>query len=227
MNAFNGATGTTLNQLSGEDDQPINAVARAYKDAGVGWVAVGDENYGEGSSREHAAMELRHLGGLVVVARSFARIAETNLKKQGLLALTFSDPAHYDQVGQTDRLSVLGLAEIAPGRPLELRIDPRRRQLRHCARQPHLYRRADRLVPSGQRAQHDLRARVVLALPGADSRVTSVFRGIRAGSPPPSACGISPRRGESGTPAGISPRRGESGTYEPASRPAGGGEWDV
>ena len=123
VNAFDGATGTTLNQLSGEDDQPINAVARAYKEAGVRWLAVGDENYGEGSSREHAAMELRHLGGLVVVARSFARIAETNLKKQGLLALTFSDPAHYDLVGQTDRLSVLGLAEIAPGRALELRID--------------------------------------------------------------------------------------------------------
>ncbi len=123
VNAFDGATGTTLNQLSGEDDQPINAVARAYNEAGVRWVAVGDENYGEGSSREHAAMELRHLGGLVVVARSFARIAETNLKKQGLLALTFSDPAHYDLVGQTDRLSVLGLAEIAPGRALELRID--------------------------------------------------------------------------------------------------------
>ncbi len=123
VNAFNGATGTTLNQLSGEDDQPVNAVARAYKAAGVRWVAVGDENYGEGSSREHAAMELRHLGGLVVVARSFARIAETNLKKQGLLALTFSDPAHYDLVGQTDRLSVLDLAEIAPGRALELRID--------------------------------------------------------------------------------------------------------
>ena len=123
VNAFNGATGTTLNQLSGEDDQPVNAVARAYKEAGVGWVAVGDENYGEGSSREHAAMELRHLGGLVVVARSFARIAETNLKKQGLLALTFSEPAHYELVGQTDRLSVLDLAELAPGRALELRID--------------------------------------------------------------------------------------------------------
>ena len=123
VNAFNGATGTTLNQLSGEDDQPVNAVARAYKAAGVRWLAVGDENYGEGSSREHAAMELRHLGGLVVVARSFARIAETNLKKQGLLALTFSDAAHYDLVGQTDRLSVLGLAELAPGRALELRID--------------------------------------------------------------------------------------------------------
>ena len=123
VNAFNGATGTTLNQLSGEDDEPINAVARAYNEAGVRWVAVGDENYGEGSSREHAAMELRHLGGLVVVARSFARIAETNLKKQGLLALTFSDAAHYDLVGQTDRLSVLGLTEIAPGRALDLRID--------------------------------------------------------------------------------------------------------
>ena len=68
-------------------------------------------------------MELRHLGGLVVIARSFARIAETNLKKQGLLALTFSDPAHYELIGETDKLSVLGLAELAPDRPLELRID--------------------------------------------------------------------------------------------------------
>ena len=123
VNAFTGATGTTLNQLSGEDGQPVNAAARAYKEAGLRWAAVGDENYGEGSSREHAAMELRHLGGLVVIARSFARIAETNLKKQGLLALTFSDPAHYDLIGQTDRLSVLGLAAMAPGKPLELRID--------------------------------------------------------------------------------------------------------
>ena len=123
VNAFTGATGTTLNTLSGEAGQPVNEVARSYKDAGVRWAAVGDENYGEGSSREHAAMELRHLGGLVVIARSFARIAETNLKKQGLLALTFSDPAHYDLIGETDRLSILGVADLAPDRPLELRID--------------------------------------------------------------------------------------------------------
>ncbi len=123
VNAFTGDTGATLNQISGQADQPINEVARAYKDAGIRWVAVGDENYGEGSSREHASMEIRWSGGFVVVARSFARIAETNLKKQGILALTFSDPAHYDLVGERDRISVLGLADFAPGQPLTLRID--------------------------------------------------------------------------------------------------------
>ena len=123
VNAFTGDTGTTLNQISGQADQPVNEVARAYKDAGIRWVAVGDENYGEGSSREHASMEIRFSGGYVVIARSFARIAETNLKKQGLLALTFSDPADYDLVGERDRISVLGLAAFAPGQPLSLRID--------------------------------------------------------------------------------------------------------
>ncbi len=123
VNAFSGETGTTLNQISGQADQPISDVARAYNDAGIRWVAVGDENYGEGSSREHASMEIRFSGGYVVIARSFARIAETNLKKQGVLALTFSDPAHYDLVGERDRLSVLGLADFAPGNPLTLRID--------------------------------------------------------------------------------------------------------
>ena len=86
VNAFSGETGTTLNQISGQTDQPISDVARAYNDAGIRWVAVGDENYGEGSSREHASMEIRFSGGYVVIARSFARIAETNLKKQGVLA---------------------------------------------------------------------------------------------------------------------------------------------
>ncbi len=123
VNAFSGETGTTLNQISGQADQPISDVARAYNDAGIRWAAVGDENYGEGSSREHASMEIRFSGGYVVIARSFARIAETNLKKQGVLALTFSDPAHYDLVGERDRLSVLGLADFAPGNPLILRID--------------------------------------------------------------------------------------------------------
>ena len=123
VNAFSGETGTTLNQISGQADQPISDVARAYNDAGIRWVAVGDENYGEGSSREHASMEIRFSGGYVVIARSFARIAETNLKKQGVLALTFSDPAHYDLVGERDRLSVLRLADFAPGNPLTLRID--------------------------------------------------------------------------------------------------------
>ncbi len=123
VNAFSGGTGTTLNQISGQHEESVSDVARAYKDAGIRWVAVGDENYGEGSSREHASMEIRWSGGYVVIARSFARIAETNLKKQGILALTFSDPAHYDLVTQLDRLSVLGLSDFAPGRPLTLRID--------------------------------------------------------------------------------------------------------
>ena len=123
VNAFSGATGTTLNQISGQDNQPVNVVARGYKDAGIRWAVVGDENYGEGSSREHAAMEIRHCGGYVVIARSFARIAETNLKKQGLLALTFSDPDDYDLIGERDRISVFGLAQMAPDQPLQLRID--------------------------------------------------------------------------------------------------------
>ena len=123
VNAFTGETGTTLNQISGQANQPINEVARAYKDAGIRWVAVGDENYGEGSSREHASMEIRYSGGFVVIARSFARIAETNLKKQGILALTFSDTEHYELISERDRISILGLADFAPGQPLTLRVD--------------------------------------------------------------------------------------------------------
>ncbi len=123
VNAYTGETGSTLNQIAGQINQPISDVARAYKDAGIRWVAVGDENYGEGSSREHASMEIRFSGGYVVIARSFARIAETNLKKQGILALTFSDPAHYDLIAERDRISVLGLGDFAPGQPLTLRID--------------------------------------------------------------------------------------------------------
>ena len=123
VNAFTGETGTTRNPVTGETAQPISQVARALKTRGIGWIAVGDENYGEGSSREHAAMEPRHLGGLAVIARSFARIAETNLKKQGVLALTFSDPSHYDLIGERDKLSILGLARMTPGQPLQLRID--------------------------------------------------------------------------------------------------------
>ena len=123
VNAFTGETGQTRDPISGEAGQSISQVARALKAQGRGWVAVGDENYGEGSSREHAAMEPRHLGCLAVIARSFARIAETNLKKQGVLALTFSDPAHYDLIGERDKLSILGLAQMSPDQPLQLRID--------------------------------------------------------------------------------------------------------
>jgi len=93
-------------------------VARAYKSRGVKWVIVGDHNYGEGSSREHAALSPRLLGGVAVIARSFARIHESNLKKQGLLALTFPAPADYDRIREDDRLSLVGLADMAPGKPV-------------------------------------------------------------------------------------------------------------
>ena len=85
-------------------------------------MAIGDENYGEGSSREHAAMEPRFRGAKAVIARSFARIHETNLKKQGVLPLTFADPADYDQIGEDDRISILGLADLAPDTPVQCRI---------------------------------------------------------------------------------------------------------
>jgi aconitate hydratase len=94
---------------------PLPELAKAYKDAGIEWIAVGDENYGEGSSREHAAMEPRFMNGKVVLVRSFARIHEANLKKQGLLALTFRDPDDYDKVRVDDLVDVIGLADIAPG----------------------------------------------------------------------------------------------------------------
>src|SRR5262249_35691638 len=99
---------------------PFPKIARHYKAEGFGWVAVGDENYGEGSSREHAAMEPRYLGGLAVIARSFARIHETNLKKQGLLPLVLENPADYDQIQDTDRISIVGLKELAPGKPVQV-----------------------------------------------------------------------------------------------------------
>jgi len=117
-NAFTGKTGTTRDLTSGEGDRPVPAVARAYRAAGLRWLVVGDENYGEGSSREHAAMSPRLLGAAVVLARSFARIHEANLKKQGVLALTFADAADYDKVRETDFVSVVGLDRLAPGAPL-------------------------------------------------------------------------------------------------------------
>lgn len=103
------------NRLTGEWGA-VPDVARAYKKAGVRWVAVGDENYGEGSSREHAALEPRHLGGRAIIVKSFARIHETNLKKQGLLPLTFSDPKDYDKIQPTDKISLVGLKNLAPGK---------------------------------------------------------------------------------------------------------------
>ncbi len=120
INAFTGKAGEGLNQVSGERGVSFPKVARDYKTRGLAWVVVGDQNYGEGSSREHAAMEPRWLGCAAVIVRSFARIHETNLKKQGLLPLTFADPADYEKVQEGDRVSVLGLAALAPGQPLRV-----------------------------------------------------------------------------------------------------------
>ena len=117
VNAFTGAAGEGKDQLDGRT-KPFPEIAAHYAAEGQGWVAVGDENYGEGSSREHAAMEPRYRNGKVIFARSFARIHETNLKKQGMLALTFSDPSTYDEIGEDDRVSVLGLASLAPDVPV-------------------------------------------------------------------------------------------------------------
>ena len=116
INAYTGLSGTGLNLLSREAEQPFAKTARAYKANGTKWLAIGDFNYGEGSSREHAALSPRLLNGAAVIARSFARIHETNLKKQGVLALTFIDPTGYDCIREEDRVSLLNLKSLAPGR---------------------------------------------------------------------------------------------------------------
>ena len=117
-NAYTGEAGKTRNLETGEEGVAVSKVARDYKASGLKWVVIGDDNYGEGSSREHAALSPRLLNGAAVISRSFARIHETNLKKQGLLALTFSDPADYDRVREDDRVSIVGLNELAPGKPV-------------------------------------------------------------------------------------------------------------
>lgn len=119
VNYFNEKTDNVKNQLTGEYG-PVPATQRAYKAAGIGSLVVGDENYGEGSSREHAAMEPRHLGVRAVLVKSFARIHETNLKKQGMLALTFANKEDYDKIKEDDNIDINGLTEFAPGKPLEL-----------------------------------------------------------------------------------------------------------
>ena len=119
INAFTDKAGVVKNQTTGEYKN-VSKVAREYKSAGLGWIVVGDENYGEGSSREHAAMEPRHLGGKAVIVRSFARIHETNLKKQGMLPLTFADAADYDKVQEDDRISLLGIKELVPGSKVKM-----------------------------------------------------------------------------------------------------------
>ena len=121
VNAFNGKTDTVKNQLTG-DFGPVPATQRAYKAKGIETVVVGDENYGEGSSREHAAMEPRHLGVAIVLVKSFARIHETNLKKQGMLGLTFDDPSDYDKVQEDDTIETVDLGSFAPGKSLTLRF---------------------------------------------------------------------------------------------------------
>jgi len=122
VNAFTGETGKGVNPVTGEKGQNFSKMARELKAKGLGWVVIGDENYGEGSSREHAAMSPRYLGCKVVIVRSFARIAETNLKKQGILPLTFTKPSDYDLIEQDDRISVTGLAQLAPGKPVTVVI---------------------------------------------------------------------------------------------------------
>lgn len=119
VNAFNGQTNHVWNCLTGTYEA-VSAVAKQYKAAGMASIVVAEENYGEGSSREHAAMEPRFLNVRVILAKSFARIHETNLKKQGMLALTFADKADYDKIQEQDRISVTGLKEFAPGRPLQI-----------------------------------------------------------------------------------------------------------
>ena len=117
-NAFTGETGKGKNVLTCETGRAFSQTAAHYRDSGIRWVVIGDDNYGEGSSREHAALSPRLLGGAAVIARSFARIHESNLKKQGLLPLTFQDPAHYDLIREDDRISLTNLANLAPNKPV-------------------------------------------------------------------------------------------------------------
>ena len=127
VNAFaDGEPGMGVDARDGSV-KPLPDLAREYKAAGIEWLAVGDENYGEGSSREHAAMEPRFMGGRAVLARSFARIAEANLKKQGVLPLTFADPADYDKIRADDVVDLDGLAALAPGSTVQVVAAPRRR----------------------------------------------------------------------------------------------------
>lgn len=121
VNSENGKVNCVKNQLTGTYGA-VPQVAREYKASNVGWVVIGDENYGEGSSREHAALEPRHLGGRAVIVKTFARIHETNLKKQGVLPLTFNDPKDYDKINPEDRISLLNLNDIQPGKPITMRV---------------------------------------------------------------------------------------------------------
>ena len=119
VNAFNDKTDHVKNQLTGEYG-PVPDTQRAYKAAGIPTIVVGDQNYGEGSSREHAAMQPRHLGVVAVLVRSFARIHETNLKKQGMLALTFANESDYDKIREDDTFDFTDLKDFSAGKPLTI-----------------------------------------------------------------------------------------------------------
>ena len=117
VNSENEEVNKLKNQETGVYDA-VPEVAKQYKEEGIKWVVVGDENYGEGSSREHAALEPRFLGGSAIIVKSFARIHETNLKKQGMLPLTFADKADYDKIQPDDHITLNDLVNLAPGRPV-------------------------------------------------------------------------------------------------------------
>jgi aconitate hydratase len=121
-NAFTGEAGNGVHPVTGKKEA-LSAIARSLMAQGIRWIAVGDSNYGEGSSREHAAMSPRHLGCAAILARSFARIHESNLKKQGVLPLTFANPSDYDRVREGDRISLVGLQHLAPLQPVTGEID--------------------------------------------------------------------------------------------------------
>lgn len=131
INAENKKANSVRNVYTGEY-KGVPETAREYRDQGVKWVVIGDENFGEGSSREHAALEPRFLGGFAIITKSFARIHETNLKKQGLLPLYFKNPADYDKINPTDKVDVLGLTEFAPERELTLRVHPENGEAWDC-----------------------------------------------------------------------------------------------
>jgi aconitate hydratase len=120
-NFFNGEQNKVKNQITAEYAE-VPTVQRAYKAAGIPSIVVGDHNYGEGSSREHAAMQPRHLGVRAILVKSFARIHETNLKKQGMLALTFSNEADYDKIQENDKINFVDLVNFTAGKPLTLEL---------------------------------------------------------------------------------------------------------
>ena len=121
VNSFTGEIGTGID-ITDNEIRPFPEIAKRYHEAGIEWVAIGDENIGEGSSREHAAMEPRFRGCRVVIARSFARIHETNLKKQGILPLTFANPADYDSIEQEDKISVFALKDLSANKPVQVTV---------------------------------------------------------------------------------------------------------